>query len=89
MENLNLDVHEGDKKRGGAPALIVGDFDALVRLRDAINVLIEEPGRLQSIGLPTGKYEVRIELAEVDDETASPVREILGAKLSRSNNGDD
>jgi hypothetical protein len=89
MENLNLDVHEGDKKKADAPALIVGDFDALVRLRDAINVLIEEPGRLQSIGLPTGNGEVRIELVELDDDTASPVREILGARLSRSTNGDD
>ncbi len=88
MENLNLVLHEGDKKRN-IPALIVGDFDALVRLRDAINVLIEEPGRLQSIGLPTSDCEVRIEMCESDDEAASPVAEILATRRARTNNGDD
>jgi hypothetical protein len=63
MENLNLEIQCADEDANW-PATISGDLEALVRLRDAIDVLLAKPGSLHSIGLPTSEYEVRVELKE-------------------------
>lgn len=62
MESVDLEVFEDPNDN--AAAYIVGDLAALKRLGDAIAELTANPNRFASVGIPTKRGELRIELKD-------------------------